>query len=513
MESYGSGQVKITVETGQGKQLTTEMSSVLYVPKLACNLFSVRAVTQKGLVVQFGHSCCWIKDSSGRVVGKGKLTNRMYQLICETEMHEASLAEEHQADKDVMSSQMSLWHQRLGHLNESQLIQAVKKGHIKGVDISKTNNLDFCEGCVEGKMSRKPFKSEGGIKTTRKLQLVHSDVCGPMQQQSFRGSRYFVTFIDDYTKVVKVYLMKHKSEVLEKFKEFEAAATNEAGCRIGTLRTDNGGEYMSSDFEKYLTKKGIKHETSVARCPQQNGVAERMNRTLLESARAMLYHAKLSKGFWAEAVNTAAYIRNRVVTSASDETPFGRWYGRTPDVSHFKVFGCMAYAHVSEVDRKKLDKKAMKLRFLGYSNTQKGYRLFDMEKQKVVVRRDVIFNESDFGHQKEILNDEDPTAVVDGGGNQKPPRHSQRVTKGQPPLRFGFDEHADHADLSEVTHVVLSAAVDEPSSLQEALNSKHSAQWKTAADSEYQSLIENKTWELVKLPVNRKAVGCKWFSR
>lgn len=182
----------------------------------------------------------------------------MCQLKCETKMHEASLAEEHQADKDVTSSQMSLWHQRLGHLNESQLVQAVKKGHIKGVDISKTNNLDFCEGCVQGKMSRMPFKTEGGIKTTRKLQLVHSDVCGPMSVQSFKGARYFVTFIDDYTRSVKVYFMKHKSEVLEKFKESEAAATNEAGCKIGTFRTVNGGEYMSSDFDEYLKRKGIK---------------------------------------------------------------------------------------------------------------------------------------------------------------------------------------------------------------------------------------------------------------
>ena len=118
--------------------------------------------------------------------------------------------------------------------------------------------------------------------------------------------------------------MQQKSEVLEKFKEFEAAATNEARFKIETLCTDNGGEYMSSDFEEYLRKRGIKHETSVAHCPQQKGVAERMNRTLLDSARAMVYHAKLSKVFWAEAVNTAAYIRNRVVMSTSSKTPYER---------------------------------------------------------------------------------------------------------------------------------------------------------------------------------------------
>jgi len=111
----------------------------------------------------------------------------------------------------------------------------------------------------------------------------------------------------------------------------------------------------------------------------------------------LVYHAGLSKSFWAEAVNTAAYIRNRVTTATAGQTPYDRLYGRIPDVSHFRVFGCMAYAHIPEVERTTLDKKAVKLRFLGYSDTQKGYTLFDMANRKVVIRRDVAFNETDFG--------------------------------------------------------------------------------------------------------------------
>ena len=132
------------------------------------------------------------------------------------------------------------------------------------MNFSGPAKLDFCEGCVEGKMSRKPFKPVKGIKSTEKLQIVHSDVCGPMSVESFNGHRYFVTFIDDYSRSVKVYSIKHKSEVLQKFMEFEAAATNKVGRKIGNLRTDNGGE---SDFEQYLKKEGIKHETSVAHSP------------------------------------------------------------------------------------------------------------------------------------------------------------------------------------------------------------------------------------------------------
>ena len=116
----------------------------------------------------------------------------------------------------------------------------------------------------------------GEIRSTRRLQLVHSDVCGPMQTESIGGHKYFVSFIDDYSRCCAVYFLKRKSEVFDKFKEFEASATNECRQTIGTLRTDNGGEYVSKEFDAYLKLKGIRHELSVAHSPQQNGVAERM---------------------------------------------------------------------------------------------------------------------------------------------------------------------------------------------------------------------------------------------
>eukprot|EP00795_Rhopilema_esculentum_P005567 gene5567-biopygen555 len=513
VEARGSGRAQITMETSHSKQLTIEMDNVLYVPKLACNLFSVRAVTQKGLIVQFGHTCCWIKDSDGKAVGKGRLVKRMYVLSCETDITAAY----HQSERMENSnpSTMDVWHQRLGHINRKQLLESVKKKLIKGVAIQGNDELNFRTGCAESKMSRKPFKSTEGIKTSRKLQIVHSDVCGPMSIQSFSGKRYFVTFIDDYSRCVKVYFIRKKSEVLKRFKEFEASATNEAACKIGTLRTDNGGEYVSNEFENLLKRKGIKHETSVPHSPQQNGVAERMNRTLVESAKAMMNHAGLSKTFWAEAVNTAAYIRNRVITSASGQTPYEKWYGKPPDVSHFRVFGCIAYAHIPEAERRKLDKKANRLRFLGYSANQKGYRLFDMQSKRIVIRRDVNFNENDFGSQKQYLKmgpepakeDKRQTEPTERNtdAEESHPRRSQRSTKGVPPPRFGLDEYAD---VTEARHVVFSAIIEERATIQEAFNSEYSAQWKEATDSEYQSLIENQTWELVKPPKDRKAIGC-----
>ena len=159
-----------------------------------------------------------------------------------------------------------------------------------------------------------------------------------------------MTFIDDYSRCCVVYFMKHKSEVLEKFKEFEASTTNACGQNIGTLRSDNGGEYISKEFEDYLKSKGIRHELTVAYSPEQNGVAERMNRTLVEAARSIMNHAHMSQCMWAEAVYTAAYVRNRVPSTAFklQTTPYELWYERKPTYSDMKVFGCVAYAHIPD---------------------------------------------------------------------------------------------------------------------------------------------------------------------
>ena len=193
--------------------------------------------------------------------------------------------------------------------------------------------------------------------------------------------------------------MKGKSEVFDKFKEFEWCSTNECGLSIGIFRSDNGGEYISKEFEKFLLDKGIHHELAAPYSPAQNGVAGRINGTLMESARTMMAQAGLSDKYWAEAVVTGAYLQNRVPTRSFKEktTPFEKWYGKKPDLSHLRVFGCIAYAHIPEANRKdKLSKKAEKLHFVGYGLQTKAYRLISDDTGKIIVCRDVLFNESDF---------------------------------------------------------------------------------------------------------------------
>lgn len=505
VNALGQGNIKLrmTFKVSDVKHVT--MYDVLYVPQLTGNLFSVGAATTKGNTVQFKKSLCYIRGKDGALQGMGtQRSDGLYHLNVE-----GSLPVCHGASSASVAA--SLWHQRLGHTRKLKEL----KNLVNGVDCTEEKEASFCEACVEGKLSRKPHKQVGEIRSKRKLQLIHSDVCGPMQTESIGGAKYFVTFIDDYSRCCKVYFLKQKSEVLSKFKEFEKTFSNECGQKVTRLRTDNGGEYTSSDFQEYLKAQGIHHEMTVPHTPQQNGVAERKNRTLIEAARSMLSHAKLPKMYWAEAVATAAYIQNRLPTSVlKKETPYQRWSGKKPDMSHMRVFGCVAYAHVPDTERRKLDKKTVKLRFMGYANNAKGYRLLDEGKRRILIRRDVIFNESDFGWKQEVKvscseneisinTDESGTTADEKTGSESAGKHS-RIRK--PPKRYGYDEFAD---IVTVDHFANVCCV-EPSTLKEALMSPNAKEWQEAANLEYESLMENETWDLVDLPKDRKTIGSKW---
>ena len=318
VDAVGVGNIYLKMLFKVSEPKKSVMYEVLYVPKLACNLFSVRAAASKGNIVKFGKVRCWIRDSKGILRGMGSLIDKLYQLDCESIIHEqASVA------SDIGSA--GLWHQRLGHISGQHLKEMVSNEMVTRVKIPVSAEFFFCEGCIEGKMQRKPFKPVGEIRSTRKLQRVHSDVCGPMATESIGKQKYFVTFIDDsfindFSRCCSVCFIRNKSEVFEKFKEFEALVTNDCNQRICVLWSDNDGEYVSEEFEAYLKLKGIRHELTVPHTPEQNGVAERMNRTLMESARCMISHAGLPDSYWAEAVATADYTTN--CTALEKMTPY-----------------------------------------------------------------------------------------------------------------------------------------------------------------------------------------------
>ena len=184
---------------------------------------------------------------------------------------------------------------------------------------------------------------------------------------SANENKYIISFIDDYTRMCWVYLLKDKSQVFETFKNFHVWIQNEAQSHIGSLCIDNGREYTSNEFESYLFQHGIKHQTTVPYNPQHNGVAERMNMTLLNMVCSMMFFKNVKLMFWADVVLCVVYVKNRCPYHAiKNKTPYEMWYDHIPSVKNLKVFGSTCYDLIPKVQRIKLDVRSRKCIFLGY---------------------------------------------------------------------------------------------------------------------------------------------------
>lgn len=285
-----------------------------------------------------------------------------------------------------------LWHLRYGHLNIKglQLLKSKEMVHNLPTIISSTH---VCEGCVLGKQTKRSFPMGKAKRASDVLELVHADSCGPMKEESLTGSKYFFLLTDDYTRMSWVYFLQAKSEAFEYFKKFKAMVEKQSGNYLKIFRTDRGGEFTSIEFTDFCGEQGIKRELTAPYTPEQNGAAERKNRTVVEMARSMLKFMGLPDCYWAEGVATAVYILNLSPTKdVWNQTPYEAWYGNTHSVSHLRVFGCICYA-LQTTGKHKLVDKSKKFIFVGYCSQSKAYRLYDPISETVVVSRNVVFDE------------------------------------------------------------------------------------------------------------------------
>ncbi|BBH04062.1 Toll-Interleukin-Resistance domain family protein [Prunus dulcis] len=427
-----------------------------------------------------------------------------------------------------------MWHQRLGHMSEKGMKIMHSKGKLPGLE---SVGIDMCEDCIFGKQKRVSFQTSGRTPKKERLELVHSDVWGPTTISSIGGKHYFVTFIDDHSRKVWVYFLKHKSEVFEVFKRWKAMVENETGLKIKRLRTDNGGEYEDTRFKKFCYEQGIRMERTVPGTPQHNGVAERMNRTLTERARSIRIQSGLPKQFWAEAVNTAAYLINRGPSVPLEHRiPEEVWSGKEIKLSHLKVFGCVAYVHISDQGRNKLDPKSKKCTFIGYGEDEFGYRIWDNENKKVIRSRDVIFNERMMykdRHKNDTSNteqsvpifvdtDDVPDSLVTEpmvaspqleelvGQSSAQQSDTLQPSTPAPVLRRSSRPHVPNR---RYMNYLLLTDGGEPECYDEACQTGDASKWELAMKDEMRSLISNQTWELAELPVGKKALHNKWVYR
>ncbi|KAH9703677.1 hypothetical protein KPL70_011177 [Citrus sinensis] len=344
----GIGNINLKLHDGTIR----ELKQVRYVPELKRNLISLGMLDQMGCSVRIeSGELMIVKDS--QIVMKGSRKNGVFILDGDVVNGKARMSVADTIDK------IKIWHLRLGHIGERGLKELEKQGVLVN---EKLGNLDFCEDCVLGKATRSSFK-RSVHKSKDKLEYVHSDLWGPAQQISLGGNSYFLSFIDDYSRKVWVYTLKSKDQVFDKFKEWKMLVENQTGKKLKKLRTDNGLEFCNQRFEKYCAEEGVVRHRTVRLTPQQNGLAERMNRTLMERVRCMLVQTNLPKSLWAEILLTACYLVNLSPSSAIEfKTPYKRWTGQPANYGDLKVFGCTAYMHISQG---KLALRALKGIFIG----------------------------------------------------------------------------------------------------------------------------------------------------
>lgn len=396
IEAVGTGAL-FAVFHSKGKVGRITLRDVLVVPSLSINIISVAKLSANNLRVVFEKDQCDIFNQSGRLIAKAIKQRGMFILNLKIKKPSESVLV---TDENKSNSKLDLWHRRLGHLHAGMIRQMLQSEKFEKSKLE-------CMSCIQGKLARAPFgRSES--KTLGLFELVHTDVCGPFDVATMTGHRYFVTFIDDMSRFCFIYLIKLKSEVFGKFKEFSAMISNVHGERVKILRSDNGGEYNSLEFKEYMRIKGIQHQTTVAYTPQQNGVAERMNRTILDAVRSMLVGAGLNRQYWGYAVLCATYIRNRCWNAhLKKKSPYEMMHKRKPKLLGLKVFGCICFAQVPDEKRNKLDARAVRCLFLGYSTTSKAYIVQELGNMRIYTSRDVKFFEEKFLVKEDTSNNKE----------------------------------------------------------------------------------------------------------
>src|ERR1044072_2860944 len=358
---------------GNGKN--PSIQNVLLVEGLMHNLLSISQLSDNGYDVVFNQkSCKVISQKDGSILFSGHRKNNIYKV---------SISDlEKQNTKCLLSvhQEQWVWHRRLGHVSMRKISQLNKLDLVRGLPKLKFASDALCEACQKGKFSKRSFKAKNIVSTSRPLELLHIDLFGPVKTASPNGKKYGLVIIDDYSRWTWVKFLRSKDESYSVFTSFCTQVQNEKNSKIVRVRSDHGGEFENKDFEGLFDANGISHDFSCPRTPQQNGVVERKNRTLQEMARTMIQETNIAKHFWAEAVNTACYIQNRIsIRPILNKTPYELWKNKKPNISYFHPFGCTCFVLNTKDHLGKFDSKAQKCILLGYSECSKGYRIYNIE--------------------------------------------------------------------------------------------------------------------------------------
>ncbi|GJU35703.1 putative ribonuclease H-like domain-containing protein [Tanacetum coccineum] len=392
------------------------ISRVYYVEGLGHNLFSVGQFCDSNLEVAFRQHTCFIRNLDGVDLLTGSRGDNLYTLSLGNMMASSPICLLSKASK----TKSWLWHRRLSHLNFGAINHLARQGLVRGLPKLKFEKDHLCSACALGKSSKKPHKPKSEDTNQEKLYLLHMDLCGPMRVASVNGKKYILVIVDDYSRFTWVKCLRSKDEAPAFIINFLKMIQVRLKETVRRIRTDNGTEFVNQTLREYYEKVGISHETSVARSPQQNGVVERRNRTLIEAARTMLIYAKAPLFLWAEAVATACYTQNRsMIRRRHGKTPYELLHDKPPDLSYLHVFGALCYPTNDSENLGKLQPKADIGIFIGYAPTKKAFRIYNRRTRRIIETIHVDFDEltamaSEHSSSGPALHEMTPVSISSG---------------------------------------------------------------------------------------------------
>lgn len=522
IESTYRGEIRAV--TAEEDSRSIRLKNVLCVPRLRCNLMSVPSIVNNGNEVVLNKQGAYIYDESGELICEGKLKANMFIV----KLIPQKIETEDEVCFKMKENSYELWHRRLGHTNTEYLKMLLAKNMVRGLE-KLEGEIKVCDSCVRGKMTRCSYENTYSETAQEPLEVLHVDLCGPFRISSLNGKKYMMVVVDQFSRRYFVEFLRTKDEASRTLQNLIRRRENELNAKVKRIRSDNGLEFINAELKQYFNEKGIKHEKTTFFTPRSNGMAERANRTLLDKARTLLIDSQLPLHFWAEAVATAEYVHNITPSkNRKNKTPMELWSSRKPSVRHLKPFGCAAYYRIHK--RHKLEAKAKKGVFIGYSRERKAYRIFDMEENKVHETSDVIFDELMNGFvpnelQKKHVNYMEIDYII--SDQEDSLKNDLSIEVSNPEEQMDTTINADeenevNQNVSQrpVRNRKMPAKFDDyqvyavtdstPETYENAITSEDRDQWECAMNDEINSLELHNVWVPVERPKNKKVIKSRW---
>ena len=438
--SFGGGVKGESIGVGDLVLGKTVIIDVYHISHLMYKLIYISQICDLGMTVLFDARSVSVKNKNEETVIKGKRVNLNYIVDWESAENGVCLTVQHDQDQ-------WLWHKNLCHMNFKNVNRLVTKSLVRGLPARAYRKDGVCSACQMGKQVRSFFKSISQSSSERILNLLHMDLFGPVTPISVSGRKYTLVVVDDYSKYTGVIFLMKKKETKVAIPDLINLIENESNVKVTCIRSDKGTEFLNEVINDFCCSKGIRHQLSAARTPQQNGLAERRNRTLKEASRTMIAECNISEAYWAEAVNSACYTRNRALINKDlDKTPYEVYKGKKPNISHLRIFGCKCFVLNNGKDQlRAFQAKADEGFFLGYSATSKAVRVLNKRTLKVEESIHVVFDEN----PEQFMSEEDLAKKF-----KELLSNEEEVTDATPEYRYitlegVIDEAIENAEIQE----------------------------------------------------------------